>query len=59
VKAVSELLKNRELLADAGNAASLFTSDLIAADKSFDVYALAAARSTSSKCVDLGIAPDC
>jgi len=36
---LSELLKNRDLLADAGNAASLFTSDLIAADKFFDVMA--------------------
>src|ERR1019366_798620 len=36
---LSELLNNRDLLADAGNAASLFTSDLIAADRSFDVIA--------------------
>jgi type 2 lantibiotic biosynthesis protein LanM len=36
---VSELLKDKELLADAAEAASLFTSDLIATDKSFDVIA--------------------
>jgi type 2 lantibiotic biosynthesis protein LanM len=36
---LSELLNNRDLLSDAGNAASLFTSDLIAADKYFDVIA--------------------
>ena len=36
---LSELLNDRDLLADAGNAASLFTKDLIAADKSFDVMA--------------------
>jgi type 2 lantibiotic biosynthesis protein LanM len=34
---LSELLDNSDLLADAKNAASLFTSDLIAADRSFDV----------------------
>ena len=34
---LAELLNNSDLLADAKNAAALFTSDLIAADKSFDV----------------------
>ena len=34
---LSELLNNSDLLADAMNAAALFTSDLIAADTSFDV----------------------
>jgi type 2 lantibiotic biosynthesis protein LanM len=34
---VSELLNNSDLLADAKDAALLFTSDLIAADTSFDV----------------------
>jgi hypothetical protein len=35
--AMYELLNNSDLLADAKNAASMFTSDLIAADRSFDV----------------------
>lgn len=34
---LSELLNNSDLLADAKNAAALFTRDLIAADRSFDV----------------------
>jgi type 2 lantibiotic biosynthesis protein LanM len=34
---MSELLNNSDLIADAKNAASMFTSDLIAADRSFDV----------------------
>jgi len=36
---LSELLNNRDLLEDAQNAARLFTDDLIATDRSFDVIA--------------------